>query len=248
MSPVLSLVTGTIDRHASLKKFVESVIRHAQLSYELLIIDAGSEPISCMPLPLLPAEARVIREWPRKTYVSGYNSAFRECRGEFVVWLNDDAEVTAGWDVAAVDFMRAHPQVGIGCMPFFDPNRPTERGASPVEGFNVSELWGLPYANFGIISRELGDKVGWFDSDLTMYGSDNSITFKVLLAGFGVAPIANARIIHHRFKDHIRQVNQASRARIVDGKTIVERYRPQIRKLNKAFWTHIPEGADCGYL
>src|SRR6185436_1909043 len=172
---LLSIVTGTVDRRHSIQKFVDSVREHTTVDYELLIIDAGNRPLQIS----LPPQARIIPERPRKTYVAGYNAAFAECRGEFVCWMNDDAEVTQGWDVAAIEFMRAHPEVGLGCLPFSDP---------AWSGFKVCEMWGLPYANFGIIRREIGNEIGWFDSDLTMYGSDNAISFKVLLAGHGLAP------------------------------------------------------------
>jgi len=231
VTPVLSIVTGTVDRQDSLQRFVRSVVEITTLDYELLIIDAGSSPTQVN----LPPQARIIAERPRRTYVAGYNAAFRECKGEFVTWMNDDAEVTQGWDVAAVDFMRQNPDIGLGCMPFRDPGE---------AAFRICDLWYLPYANFGIIRRKIGDAVGWFDQDLTMYGSDNAITFKVLLAGHGVAPIYASRVIHHRVKDQVRASNQNSR--IADGRLITSRYMPSVRRMAKTFWTKLPE--DCGYL
>lgn len=230
---MLSIVTGTVDRQDSLQRFVDSVRTHTVVDYELLIIDASSQPLQ---IPL-PRQARVIPERPRKTYVAGYNAAFAECRGEFVAWMNDDAEVTPGWDSAAIDFMCAHPEVGLGCLPFKDPD---------WSEFKVCELWGLPYANFGIIRRTIGESIGWFDSDLVMYGSDNAISFKVLLAGHGMAPIKNSRIIHHRLKDVVRQRNQSSRPQ--DNKTITQRYAPQLRRMSSTFWKLLPETEDCGYI
>lgn len=229
---MLSIVTGTVDRQPCLQRFVDSVRVHTLADYELLIVDAGHVPLSAS----LPPQARVISERPRRNYVAGYNGAFSECRGEFVVWMNDDAEVTPGWDIVAVDFMAAHPEIGLGCLPFSDPG-----GA-----FQVCELWNLPYANFGIIRRDIGDSIGWFDRDLVMYGSDNAITFKVLLAGHGVAPIKNSRIVHHRFRDAVRLGNQ--RSRVQDGKTITQRYLPQLKRMSKTFWKLLPETEDCGYI
>ncbi len=231
---ILSIVTGTVDRHASIQTFVDSVRLNTTVDYELLIVDASRDPINLIGPP---SQARVIREWPRQTYVAGYNKAFAQCRGKYVVWMNDDAEVTPGWDVSAVNFMDAHPEVGLGCLPFRDPGEST---------FTVRELWNLPYANFGIIRREIGEAVGWFDSDLTMYGSDNSISCKVLIAGHGVAPIKDSKIEHHRFKDTVRFRNQ--HPRVVDGRTIIRRYSTQVRRMSRAFWKNLPETEDCGYI
>lgn len=223
---ILSIVTGTLDRQQSLYQFVTSVVEHTTLPYELLISNAGHAPLS----KGMPDQVRVIAEKPRKGYVAGYNAMFKECAGEFVVWMNDDAEVTPGWDVAAVNFMNAHPEIGLGCLPFRDPGE---------SDFTVRDLWNMAYANFGIIKRELGEKIGWFDSDLTMYGSDNAITFKVLLHGLGVSPIPGANVIHHRVRDNQRYTNQHSRPQ--DARILTDRYKPHMRKMLKTFWTLLPE-------
>ncbi len=231
---ILSIVTGTVDRHSCVQTFVDSVRKHTTVEYELLIVDASRDPIN---IEKLPTQARIIREWPRKTYVEGYNLAFRQCQGRYVAWMNDDAEVTPGWDVAAVNFMEAHPETALGCLPWRDAGE---------SDFYVRELWNLPYANFGIVRREIGEKVGWFDSDLTMYGSDNSITCKVLIAGHGVAPIKDAKIEHHRFKDTVRFRNQ--QLKVTDGRTVVRRYSTQVRRMMRTFWKNLPETEDCGYI
>ena len=79
-------------------------------------------------------------------------------------------------------------------------------GISIPVGFDSD---GLPvgamlYANFGILRRSLGKELGWFDEELTMYGSDNSLTFKTLLAGHGVTSIPGAKLIHHGHADQQR--------------------------------------------
>lgn len=230
--PVLSIVTGTVDRQPSLVDFIRSVVEHTHVPYELLIIDAGEHPVTVS----IPDTARVIAERPRKNFTAGYNAAFAECRGEFVLWMNDDVEVTEGYDSAAIDFMRQFPAVGLGCLMFKDPGD---------ADFKVCEHWGMAYSNFGIISRTLGESIGWFDSDIAMYGSDNAITCKVLLSGHGVAPIKDSRIIHHRVLDRVRRNNQVGR--MADNRVLTTRYQPHIRKMQRTFWKLLPESELCGY-
>lgn len=117
------------------------------------------------------------------------------------MWLNDDAEVTADYDTEAIHFMLDHPQIGLGALPYSNRGGP----------FGVNQYADMVYANFGIIRRSLGDAIGWFDEEFVMYGCDNTINFRVLLADYGVAEIPRARIIHHELDDIHRRENQHGR-------------------------------------
>ncbi len=55
-----------------------------------------------------------------------------------------------------------------------------------------------------------------------MYGSDNSLTFKVLLAGKGVVGIPQTRLVHHAQADAQRQRNVMTQP--ADHKRLFDRY------------------------
>src|SRR4026207_564490 len=96
----LSLVTGKVGRDESFARLVDSIFTHTRTPWELVVADASPEPyVSSLP------NVRVLHEKPRLTHSKGYNAAFRACLGEFILWLNDDAEVCEGYDTAAVAFM-----------------------------------------------------------------------------------------------------------------------------------------------
>ena len=146
--------------------------------------------------------------------VKGYNRAFKACFGKWVLYLNDDAEVCRDYADEAISFMEAHPEIGLGALHYSHVGDP----------FHVNSAWGAIYANFGILRRDLGNEVGWFDEDLEMYGNDNSLTFRVLLAGYGVADIPRARLLHHCTEDRQRIENQKSRRR--DNQILLKKYFP----------------------
>lgn len=219
----LSIVTGHWNRHESMKRLVLSIAKHTKMDWELVVADCSDTPFEASKIggkqakevgttPYdLSKRVRIIRDWPKTTMVAGYNKAFAACGGTWVVWLNDDAEVTENWDTEAVQYMQAHPEIGLGAMYYTD-------GGS---AWFVQEYCGATYANFGIIRKEIGDRVRWFDSDLSMYGCDNSLTFKVLLLGMGCVGIPKARVIHHAPPDAQRignvRTQQADKA-ILDAK------------------------------
>lgn len=212
----LSLVTGTVNRRNSFERLLDSVLRRTTVDYEFIVSDASDQPF----LDHVPAHVQIQYEFPRLGHVKGYNNAFRLCSGDYILWLNDDAEVCEGYDVAAIEFMEKHPRIGLGALHYSEPSNGLP--------FHVNEAWKTMYANFGIFPRTLGQRVEFFDEDLEMYGGDNSIAIKILLAGYGIADIPNAKIIHHAEDDQIRKDNQSTRYR--DNRLLTKKYMPLMRE------------------
>lgn len=220
-SPILSLVTGKVERDISFRRLVDSILRNTVVDFELIVSDASD--IAYVPESKF---IKVIHEKPRKTHSHGYNAAFRACSGKFAIWLNDDAEVCPGYDTESIVFMEAHPRIGLGALHYSENGGP----------FHVNEAYGCIYGNFGIVRKELGDSVGWFDPDLRMYGCDNSLAFRILLADYGIADISKAKILHHSVNDPIRSQNQIGRPR--DNQILTDRYMPQRTEWLAAFRRH----------
>lgn len=212
MTPTLSIVTGTRNRPRQLLRLCNSIAAHTVVDWELIIADASDEPLDTLGFP---SNVRVLPERPRLGCSRAYNRAFSHARGEWVIWLNDDCEVMPGYDTAAIAFMEAHPQIGLGALHYSENDGP----------FHVNSAWGCIYPNFGIISRELGNKVGWFDDEcVVMYGCDNTLALRVLLADKGIADIPNARVLHHSEQDAERRENQKNR--LADNQRLQAKYMP----------------------
>jgi GT2 family glycosyltransferase len=233
MTPKLSLVTGTLNRPQAFAALVASVQRHTVADWEIVVSDASDVPVECDD-----SRVRILPERPRLGCVKAYNRAFREASGEWILYLNDDAEVLEGYDVEAIDFMGAHPEIGLGCLYYSQNGDP----------FHINSAYSVPYANFGIFRKWLGEQVGFFDDDIIMYGNDNSLTFRILLAGYGVAGIPKARLLHHAINDETRRDNQKYRWR--DSEVLARKYQPlkeqwletyrrfEIHNANEEVWPH----------
>lgn len=195
--PELSIVLGCLDRPGTFLDLYTSIQKFTQgVDWELVVSDASRIT------PLDPASfpaARIIKEEPRLGHVKGYNQAFRQARGEYVVWLNDDCLVTEDWAKNALQYMRARSDVGMGALYYCVWGEP----------YFYNEYWGMPYANFGIIKRELGEQLKWFDEEMYFYGADNSLAFKVFLSGKLVRAIPSARVIHRPYTDIYRRSNES---------------------------------------
>lgn len=209
----LSIVTGTVERPQALRRFVGSVFEHANpdLDWELIIADASRNPTF-----VKHPRVKTIHEWPRAGHAVGYNRAFREAKGEYVAWMNDDVIVRKDWDIKALSYMEQNPWCGLGAIYY------SEGGCC----FHVNSWLGLPYANFGIIEKKFGDEIGWFDEFCRMYGADNSIAFKTLLAGRGIGGCLGSTVEHWPVMDAIKRDNIARQAE--DASNLMSVYREKV--------------------
>ena len=219
---VLSFVTGTRNRREGFKRLANSIISRATVPWEFVVSDASDEPYP----DKYPKNVIIIPERPRRGCVNGYNMAFNLTRGKYVIWFNDDAEMMPGCDSKAVEFMEAHPDCGIGAIYYAEKTLP----------YRVSEYKQMIYANFGIVPRSLGNQVRWFDDDLWMYGNDNSLCFRILLAGYGIGSIPAARIWHHSVTDKERIGNEKNQRR--DAETLCRKYMPMLPQMLDTYRMH----------
>ena len=203
-TPTLSVITGHWERHNEIARLTRWVAeRTPPVDYEFLIADCSEVPFDPASVGEAGTHARIVRDWPKSTCSLAYERMVREARGEFVLWLNDDAEPFPNYAENALKFMRANPTVGLGALYWCHSTPPFFVDQWPA---------GVPYANFGIFRKELA--VRWehpFDADLVpMYGLDNAPSLKVWLAGLGVVGIPDARVINHRIHDAQRQHNETN--------------------------------------
>lgn len=88
-SPTLSVCVPTLGGWDRISRLAASLAAHTASDYELVVVDSGSRT----------------RGWPKPM-----NQALRGARGKVLVALNDDVEVTAGWDAPLVVAALANPE------------------------------------------------------------------------------------------------------------------------------------------
>lgn len=217
MAPLLSIIVGTRDRESGYRAMLESIDRNTLgVDWELLVEDVSDRPGYVLSRG---DQIRAFRHDHPDGHIKGYNRMFRQARGEWVTWLNDDAVVMPDWARVAINWMQNRPQVGLGCLTWKDAEGP----------WHVSVFVDLPYANFGILRRQTGDRLDWFDEDLRFYGGDNSLAFRVMLDGLGCIGIPGEFVHHFRTADRHRPHNEATQP--VDHQKMLEKYMPKLGQM-----------------
>jgi GT2 family glycosyltransferase len=199
----LSIVFGTYNRFNHLAECILTIREFVKRDYEIIVADGGSIDGSREWL-VKQQDTIMIGERSLNGAVDAYNKAFSIASGKYVAHLNDDCHIQDECLDAACDILDAHADVGQVAIPYIDM-----RG-DPI--LNRIHMWkgDVLYANFGVLRRSLGDKIGWWGNYLHTYGGDCECSFKIWEAGFKVVPLHGHAIFHHRHKDALRRNNTES--------------------------------------
>lgn len=204
MTPIVSCVTGTLNRLPYLKKLVWSLRAGGvgNLPYEIVLVDGGSGDGTEAWCKLQP-DVVFIQQGRKLGAIKAFNAGFAAARGKFVVNLNDDVEVTANVIPAAVDILNRVRSVGQVAIPFADPWHKVH-----LDYFPCPDGKRLLYANFGVTRKWLGDKLGWWGDYNYTYAGDTHLSTSVWHAGYTVAPLDNQYHVWHEIvQDETRVPN-----------------------------------------
>lgn len=96
-----------------LEQFLPAAIRHTVCErVDLIVADNGSTDDSVEYVRRNHPEVKVLELGENYGFAEGYNRAIAAVDYPYVVLLNSDVEVTAGWWEPLLSFMEAHPDVG----------------------------------------------------------------------------------------------------------------------------------------
>lgn len=182
---------------------------------EIVVVDNGSTPANFALLRAeLPAGVRVLRLDVNRFFGEGNNLGAEIARGEFLVFLNNDAFVDPGALDALRDVFARHPDCGAAGPRFFYPDgRVQESGAmisacgialqrgkylSPATPlYRTTEPVDYVSAACVMVRRETFDEIGAFDLIWDpAYYEDTDLGLKLLLTGKRVYYCPAATVVH----------------------------------------------------
>lgn len=216
-TPIVSIVFATLNRLPFLQRALASIpAAVGSLTYEIIVVDGGSSDGTLAWLKKQrDRHLMVLAQGERLGAVAAFNAGFHSARGEFVAGFNDDAEYVAAPLHYAVELLRSDKHVGQMAIPFLTHRTrcvadipPSLHGVPVTQNVALDPLGLVPYANFSVMARALGEELGWW-SDYYQYGGDTELSVKVWLKGLRVAPLPAqyGYLIHWEAQDETRLPN-----------------------------------------
>jgi GT2 family glycosyltransferase/Tfp pilus assembly protein PilF len=196
---------------------LESVLRQTRPPYELILVDNGSTDGTAAYLQQIrsrpgPARVEVITNATNRGFPAGCNQALARARGQYLVFLNNDTVVTAGWLDGLVRWaLHDWPQVGlVGAVSNYTaPPQQVATDYTDLAGLDAfaarrareyaRKALAVPrLTGFCLLARrEVLDKIGGFDERYGLgFFDDDDLTLRARQAGFRLL-VALDVFVHH---------------------------------------------------
>lgn len=217
----LSVVILNWNGRRHLERYLPSVVAHTEGDAEVVVADNGSTDDSLQWLRLNYPDVRVIRLDRNYGFAGGYNRALREVESEYVLLLNSDVEVTAGWWQPLVEVLDTESDVAaVAPKLLADMERMKFEYAGASGGF--IDYLGYPFCRGRILSnveedrgqydnrrdifwasgaamccrRELFESLGGFDEDFFAHMEEIDLQWRMQLEGWRIV-VEPKSVVYH---------------------------------------------------
>ncbi|MCG8409090.1 MAG: glycosyltransferase [Phycisphaerales bacterium] len=205
VAPKVSIAIATYGRCSRLQRCIAAIRANVTISHEIVIVGNGVGDGTESWLNTQPG-IRFIRETNREGATRAYNKAFRATKGHYVTWLNDDAYPLPGALDSAVRMIEHPNNSDIGMVAFYHNFNRNRNRLHSVEHekvvYSMYNVRGLPYANFGLLRRDLLVRLGYLDERYYFCAWDPDLSLKVQHeAGLSVVGCPDAKVYHEEYID-----------------------------------------------
>lgn len=227
-----------------------SILEHTKdVSYEVIIADDVStdatEHLSEF------AEGLVIcRNTTNQGFLRNCNNGARHAKGRYVMFLNNDTQVTEGWLSSLVKLIDSDPTIGmVGSKLVYPDGRLQEAGGiiwSDGSGWNYGRLDDpdKPEYNYVkdvdyisgaaiLLSNDLWKQIGGFDTRFApAYCEDSDLAFEVRKAGYRVVYQPLSKVIHFEGVSNGTDVQGTGlkRYQVANSKKLKEKWAAEFAK------------------
>ena len=111
-TPLVSVVVVTYNSVHTIRDCLESVLQHATVPLEIVVVDNASPDATREALAHYRGRIHTVLSPVNCGFSRGTNLGIRAARGQYIVLLNPDTTVTAGW----LERLIAHVQPGVGAV------------------------------------------------------------------------------------------------------------------------------------
>lgn len=227
-----------------------SILQHTpDVSYEVIIADDVSTDAT-EHLANYADGLVICRNSVNQGFLRNCNNAARQARGEYVMFLNNDTQVTEGWLSSLVNLIESDSGIGmVGSKLVYPDGRLQEAGGiiwSDGSGWNYGRLDDpdKPEYNYVkdvdyisgaaiLLSNQLWKQIGGFDTRFApAYCEDSDLAFEVRKAGYRVVYQPLSKIIHFEGISNGTDVEGSGlkRYQVANSKKLKEKWADEFAK------------------
>lgn len=201
----LSVIIVNYNTADFLDRCLTSVARQKNIEAEVIVVDNCSQDGS----PDFVREkfpwVRLIANDRNLGFSKANNQALKSCSGTYAYFLNPDTEVRNGVFKHMVDFMDAHPDIGLAGTRLINPDGSPQSSVEiryPGQRHAKNELKGLKgdiawVMGASMVARlEVIRDINGFDEHFFLYGEDLDLCLRIRKSGWGIGYIPEAVVIH----------------------------------------------------
>ncbi len=249
-NPMVSIVIPVYNQIHYTYACLLSILEHTKdVSYEVIIADDVSTDATARLSEF--AEGLVIcRNTTNQGFLRNCNNAARHARGKYVMFLNNDTQVTEGWLSSLVRLIESDETIGmVGSKLVYPDGRLQEAGGiiwSDGSGWNYGRLDDpdKPEYNYVkdvdyisgaaiLLSVKLWKQIGGFDTRFApAYCEDSDLAFEVRKAGYRVVYQPLSKVIHFEGVSNGTDVQGTGlkRYQVVNAQKLKEKWADEFAK------------------
>ncbi len=217
MNPLVSIIIVNWNSKDNLKECLNSLKNIKYSNYEIILVDNNSSDGSLDLVAEKFPRVRVVRSDKNLGFAGGNNLGFKDSKGEFILFLNNDTLITKDFLTELILYIRKRTDVGI-VQPkilFHRPGTYLHHKVNSVgsfilrSGFLFHLDYGredikreIPYEAFSaygacfLTRRKIIEEIGLFDPDYFAYFEETDFCQRVLLNGYKIMIIPSTFIYH----------------------------------------------------
>lgn len=249
-APMVSIVIPVYNQIHYTYLCLQSILEHTRdVSYEVIIADDVSADAT-EHLSEFAENIVICRNQTNQGFLRNCNQAAKAARGKYVMFLNNDTQVTEGWLSSLVNLIESDKTIGmVGSKLVYPDGRLQEAGGiiwSDGSGWNYGRLDDPDKAEYNyvkdvdyisgaaiLLSVELWNRIGGFDERFApAYCEDSDLAFEVRKAGYRVVYQPLSKVIHFEGVSNGTDVNGTGlkRYQVENSKKLKEKWAEEFKK------------------